>query len=734
MSENIPTLETLDTSPFKRLVLSFGAVPTDFKDSMTYYELLSWLCNYLEKQVLPTVNATIEKYDELITAFNTLKDYVDNYFENLDVQEEINNKLDEMAESGELGPIIAEYFDHAVIVRDTVSTLKADESLTSEGLTIKTLGYSSINDGGGAYYVTRTKTESDVEDNGSILFLQNNLVGVLQNTNGTVNIKQFGGKGDNLTDNASAINNAIAYIKANPTTLSTLFFPVGKYLVNSTINNIDFPIKIKGESPSNVSNVASHGCVIMDTRNNDNPLLNFVAISSDYAEGTQISDIEFFATGETPKNCLRFTKYSAWELYLTNVTIENYLGNAIFFDETNDAFIQNCSILACGSYTEGQAYYAVEEGGNSHHWDNCHFEHCPFPLHERSTSFDNKYISVKFENGQALPYKSSSTNPILLEGSKGSVFLGCLFTFGSSTRYYEYYPSIAPGDLPYFMRITVEEPYIISNCQFQGTLASNAPDTIPSNRVEVKWLRTLSNAIVTGNTFRSTIVSTYGFNLTRTTFKDNVIIGSARDYTGFAPLEDVVSPTITGTESNISGNMFFMSNAISTKVMPCVTGSRNVINNNFIRSTTRSLLTNSFDSQYLSKSRYQAQELYSNYPYQALQIKSERFNTPTNTTANYYDNYSVRLSASGNPSTYWQFACNTATTGTVHFKYQVPVNVDVYAVNSGGETKIGTLTGDNTIRELTASASVSNITSIRFYVSGVMSSGNRLQLWDPYIA
>ena len=106
MSENIPTLETLDTSPFKRLVLSFGGVPSDFKESMTYYELLAWLCNYLETQVLPKVNETIEKYDELIDAFNTLKTYVDTYFENLDVQEEINNKLDAMAEDGTLAEII----------------------------------------------------------------------------------------------------------------------------------------------------------------------------------------------------------------------------------------------------------------------------------------------------------------------------------------------------------------------------------------------------------------------------------------------------------------------------------------------------------------------------------------------------------------------------------------------------------------------------------------------------
>lgn len=53
---------------------------------------------------------TKETIDEYIAKFVELKDYVDTYFENLDVQEEINNKLDEMSESGELERIITEYY------------------------------------------------------------------------------------------------------------------------------------------------------------------------------------------------------------------------------------------------------------------------------------------------------------------------------------------------------------------------------------------------------------------------------------------------------------------------------------------------------------------------------------------------------------------------------------------------------------------------------------------------
>ena len=53
---------------------------------------------------------TKETVDEYIAKFVELKDFVDTYFENLDVQEEINNKLDAMVEDGTLTELIANYF------------------------------------------------------------------------------------------------------------------------------------------------------------------------------------------------------------------------------------------------------------------------------------------------------------------------------------------------------------------------------------------------------------------------------------------------------------------------------------------------------------------------------------------------------------------------------------------------------------------------------------------------
>ena len=97
---NLNSIKTVDTQPFKHFVMTIGELPTSFVDSMTYYEMLAWFVNYLENTIIPAVNNNAECVEELQAAFIELKGYVDNYFDNLDVQEEINNKLDDMVEQG----------------------------------------------------------------------------------------------------------------------------------------------------------------------------------------------------------------------------------------------------------------------------------------------------------------------------------------------------------------------------------------------------------------------------------------------------------------------------------------------------------------------------------------------------------------------------------------------------------------------------------------------------------
>lgn len=80
-------------------------LPLVYDDSLSYYELLCKVVDYLNK-TMENVNKLSENFDELQSAFNTLKKYIENYFDNLDVQEEINKKLDEMAKDGTLANLV----------------------------------------------------------------------------------------------------------------------------------------------------------------------------------------------------------------------------------------------------------------------------------------------------------------------------------------------------------------------------------------------------------------------------------------------------------------------------------------------------------------------------------------------------------------------------------------------------------------------------------------------------
>ena len=96
---------------FPQVINNLGIIPTSYKDSMSYYECLAWLCKYLEETVIPSVNQNGNAVQELQSLYIELNDYVTNYFENLDVQEEINNKLDEMASTGVLQQLLTEQYD-----------------------------------------------------------------------------------------------------------------------------------------------------------------------------------------------------------------------------------------------------------------------------------------------------------------------------------------------------------------------------------------------------------------------------------------------------------------------------------------------------------------------------------------------------------------------------------------------------------------------------------------------
>lgn len=134
----VPTF-TADYSPFKFWCQK--TLPLVFDDSLSYYEVLCKLVTYVNNlltdlqtatgsigtfaqqfvvnqqflnqmaEQLGTNTAQLETYingrmEDFSEAYESLQEYVNTYFANLDVQEEINTKLDEMAQDGTLDTLL----------------------------------------------------------------------------------------------------------------------------------------------------------------------------------------------------------------------------------------------------------------------------------------------------------------------------------------------------------------------------------------------------------------------------------------------------------------------------------------------------------------------------------------------------------------------------------------------------------------------------------------------------
>lgn len=216
--------------PFKWFVLqNFPFIEADF-DAITNWQLFCKLGEEMNK-IIEKVNQAGEQTENLTNAFIELQNYVNDYFENLDVQEEIDNKLDEMAEGGELQNIIGEFLRiNSQLIFNSVSDMKSSNNLIV-GSTAKTLGFYNINDGGNAIYKIVDDSSLNV-DNMFVHLLDNGLKAQLLIENNTINILQLGArkqdKQNNKYDIKPYIERYLLYLD-NFDFIIKLYIPAGLY-------------------------------------------------------------------------------------------------------------------------------------------------------------------------------------------------------------------------------------------------------------------------------------------------------------------------------------------------------------------------------------------------------------------------------------------------------------------------------------------------------------------------
>lgn len=273
---HLPKGQGVFLPPFKAWLAS--NIPAVYDNTMTYYEELCALIKYLQDVVIPALNHNAEAVTTIATAVEQLQKYVEDYFKNLDVQEEINNKLDQMTEDGTLQEIIGAYLNAtAVWGFDTVADMKASTNLI-DGSYARTMGYYAKNDGGGGLYKIRNITNDDVIDEGSIVEMnddQNQLIAELIVEN-EVNVKQFGAKGDSVTSDTLSFQRAINYAQSNNI---KLVINEGEYIISQIVISDTLNVEGFGESSviKSVSNNAND-CIVklLNDGMQDTILSNFV--------------------------------------------------------------------------------------------------------------------------------------------------------------------------------------------------------------------------------------------------------------------------------------------------------------------------------------------------------------------------------------------------------------------------------------------------------------------------
>ena len=160
------TIKTLDATPFKHIVMSIGELPTSFVDSMSYYECIAWLMSYIRDNVIPACNNNAEAIEE-----------IQEWIKTLDLQDEVNNKIDELVESGELQRIL----------NSPATTTTIGGVIVKDGLEVDAEGNLSVKAGNGISISSEGVSEAPYEDYLPIEAKEYDFIDAETNTNTHIN-------------------------------------------------------------------------------------------------------------------------------------------------------------------------------------------------------------------------------------------------------------------------------------------------------------------------------------------------------------------------------------------------------------------------------------------------------------------------------------------------------------------------------------------------------------------
>lgn len=191
--------EICKISPFRCYCTTLGELPTTYFETMSYYETLIWLIDYLKNTILPKLNENLEATKELQDKFKELVDWINNYFNDLDLEPIVREVLDKMAEDGTLARIINEELFGTINNNITEINLKLKE--IENILKSYTADFTKVNEEIEKLKLKNTEQDTNITNN------TNNINDLKAKVNdNTKNINQLNTFKNNMTDNDTKLD------------------------------------------------------------------------------------------------------------------------------------------------------------------------------------------------------------------------------------------------------------------------------------------------------------------------------------------------------------------------------------------------------------------------------------------------------------------------------------------------------------------------------------------------
>lgn len=335
--------------PFSRFCVLIGAIPASIIESISYEEQLIMLIKFLKEKVVPAIDGNTEAIKA-----------IENWIENVDLQEFVDERLDEMVESGELETLLLNYTT-VTKVYDTHADMLADAGLKNNSR-CKTLGYYEINDGGGAEYLIVDEVPTSYYED---LTNVENLYAMLI-IDGDINIKSLGCSND--VDSGVILND----LEEKMTNNYTLYVPKGEYLITTTFETTKC-LGIYGDGYSSIINCDTNlNCIVFNSpRINLHDFMLYNTLSSVSAgagilfnHGNRCKIDKIKIDGFYFNLFIKRHQYTT----VTNCNIEEWGNNGIVFEnatapDSGDSIVSQCTLQPNNRNRNNTTAILITSGG-----------------------------------------------------------------------------------------------------------------------------------------------------------------------------------------------------------------------------------------------------------------------------------------------------------------------------------------------------------------------------------